>query len=154
MAWTFAPFYDVMFPVGEGKDNHKDDVMLVQYFLCVIYIGHGGFNPNGNILNLKSLSREGPGAIFPIDGVFKPDLANWVKIIQFDAKRSGFPVTVDGIVSPADPRRKGMKWFTSQVMNLYVHRADARRHMNLADDPSLPNELRASLKRIIFAGWP
>ncbi|MEP7367476.1 MAG: hypothetical protein ABI972_29805 [Acidobacteriota bacterium] len=154
MGFTFAPFYDVIFPVGEGQANHSDDVMLVQYFLCVIYIAHGGFNQNGNVLRNKRLSANGPGAIFPIDGVFKPDLGNWIKIFQGDARGSGFPVGQDGIVSPADPRRKGMKWFTCQVMNLFVHRADARRHMTLADDPSVPNELKVALKRIVFAGFP
>jgi len=143
-----------MFPVKEGGGSHRDDIMLVQYFLSVIYLGHGGFDPNLNILKFKSLSREGAGAIIPIDGEFKPDLTNWIKIFQHDAVRSGFPLTQDGVVSPADPRKKGMKWYTMQVMNLYVHRSDALRHLNLANDASVPGELKASLKRVIFPGWP
>ena len=62
--------------VGPGCPNQKTDVMLIQFMLAMMCMNSGWpamafipvwVNPNGF------------AAIYPMDGVYKPELANWIK---------------------------------------------------------------------------
>jgi hypothetical protein len=151
MALTYAPFYDVEYPVGTNKMNASTDVMLVQYFLFHILVGSNWNIPYGPWVP----ESGGPAAIFPIDGVFKPGLVDWIKAFQTFANNNGLgPLFVDGFVSHGGAawgrhKPKAQRWYTIHAMNNVLFLANKQRFFNLAKDPTVPAALQTALDTML-----
>lgn len=151
MALTYAPFYDVEYAVGQSKTNASTDVMLVQYFLF-----YGLVDPSWNVpLGPWVPQSGGAGDIFPLDGVFKPGLEEWIKAFQTFANMNGLgPLFVDGFVSHGGAawgrhKPKAQKWYTIHAMNHVLFLANKQRFYNLAADPTVPGTLRGALNNML-----
>ena len=153
MAYTYLPFYDVTRNVGKGQANMPLDVMLVQFMLGLIALDSGW-----NTWHLfPAIGIEaGPAAIVPADGIYKPDLSDWIREFQTTANRTAFGMlTVDGIVSPcrkawgSEAISRGN--YTIQAMNHILassvqYSSDKERFWNFADTPGIPGALSKELK--------
>ena len=104
MAHTIAMFYNVDLSVGKGGANSSTDVMLVQYMLFHIMVQPipnwvGQFLPG---FPDNPASGIGPPALFPHNGIYTPQLDDWITTFQGDCNAIGFgPLTVDGRVNPS-----------------------------------------------------
>ena len=153
MPYTYLPFYDVSRGVGRGQPNSTLDVMLVQFMMGLINLNSGWETYHvfpGVLLD------SGPAAIYPADGIYKPDLSNWIREFQAVANRTKFgPLTVDGIVSPCK-KAWGNKHlpkgnYTIQAMNHILaasvqYGSQSDRFWNFADAPGIPGPLAKELK--------
>jgi hypothetical protein len=82
-----AVFYNVSMAVGPGCPNMREDVMLVQFLLALLYAD-------------PTLTRPSPDKL-KVDGVFGPITEKWILGYQRDAVRHGLAVKVDGRVDRA-----------------------------------------------------
>ena len=145
MAYTIISMYNVNQAVGRGCPNRQTDVMLVQFFLAALNLS--------NIFPVSGFSSPigSPEPIFPIDGVFKIGLVDWIAEFQRVANRNGVgPLAVDGRVDPSgvgwgDTNIKHTHRRTIQVLNVLLARSDIKRFESLPDHPSVPGVLRAEL---------
>ena len=149
MAFRSAPYYDVFYPVGPGCPNHRTDVQLVQYFLFAIYM-NSGWNVAGRF-NVGSIAS--PAAIFPCSGQYTPELSVWIKNFQSDASGQGYgPLFVDGKVNSARKlwgnKSASGSWYTILAFNQILIESDKERFLNLAQDKSMPAELRSDLETL------
>ena len=159
MAIVIAPFYNVQYAVGKGLSNFSTDVMLVQYFLfhiCVNPVPHWTGN-RGNWTPVLLLS--GPGAIFPFNGVYTPELSDWIAVFQRAANERGLgPLTVDGRVNRA-PVGWGKKssgkatWYTLQAMNFLMWRFNDKAFASLGNVSDIPGALAKDLNGIQFSDY-
>lgn len=88
-------FYNIDSAVGPGCPNHREDVLLVQYFLVTINNNPSAFSPPFPPLAL------GPGEILKVDGVPGPITFRAIRHFQDIARKRGNSVAADGRVDPA-----------------------------------------------------
>ena len=153
MAHSILPFYNVTRPVGRGRGD-KLDVMLVQYMLFKVCI-----NPRPHFAKSFKFTPTAPedvsgaGAIFPYDGVYTPELDKWIANFQYHATKRGYgPLTVDGVISPA-PVGWGKlsigrtnRWYTMQALNVLMLEKSERPYAELPSLDDLPPVLGQELK--------
>ena len=91
MAFRVRPFYNLDHPVGRKKDNKRDDVGLVQFFLNFI-------RKNPDVL-LGTFTA--PSSKLQITGVFDDATHDWIVAFQAAMKSRQPGLNADGIVDPA-----------------------------------------------------
>ncbi len=152
MTFTYPPFYDVEQSVGNGTyPNSENDVRLVQFFLYTIMYDSRWPLPSG--LPGPDIPAVGSGldAIFPIDGVVKPDLGAWIGAFQTFANDNDLgPVTADGVVSHGGAawgrvKPRAANWWTIHVMNHVLFLGDRVRFVSLPTDEAVPDDLKQAL---------
>ena len=136
MAQKFYPFYNVSQAVGKGCPNLPDDVMLVQFFI-------------------RELAKDAtvapgtrPAAPLTVDGVYSPNLGEWIMWIQkaSNAKAAGTTLA-DGRVDPARGMANDPKFLKSSIshtqytivtLNASYRFRFKKSHNALEDDPNVP----------------
>ncbi len=149
MSYTVPPFYDIGAAVGTNKTNEASDVMLIQFFLFFIMISPGwGITRMSGPLPSTQMSQ----AVFPHDGIFRPALADMIKLFQSAANQAGLgPLVADGIASPGavawgrTDKNKTRRWYSIHAMNDILWRANNKRFLNLPQDTTVPAPLRKAL---------
>lgn len=163
MAFTIAPFYNVQSSVGRGVGGSRTDVMLVQYMLfhaCVQRRPH--FARNIGIFPPTAPPGMGAAALFPFDGVYRPDLDQWISTFQAQANAEGYgALVVDGRIDRANvgwgrkSSETAARWRTIQALNLILFRTCELPYDQLPNLSDLPAALAGELKRVVlpeFAG--
>jgi hypothetical protein len=93
--WT-APdplfFYNVHAAVGPGAPNRRDDVLLVQYFLHVIFHNTSAYNP-------PMTPIDGPD--LAVSGVCDSTTAKWIMEFQKQGVARKKNIATDGVVDRA-----------------------------------------------------
>jgi hypothetical protein len=161
MAFTIVPFYNVQSPVGRGVGGQGTDVMLVQYMLfhvCIQRRPH--FTRNIGIFPPTAPPGIGPAAIFPFDGIYRPDLDKWITTFQSTATARGYgPLVVDGRIDRASvgwgkkSSGKAGGWRTIQALNLLMYQTCEVPYTQLPDLSDVPGALASELKRVMLPDW-
>jgi hypothetical protein len=140
MANRVEQFYNLDRPVGQGKPNMSDDVLLLRFFLSQIK-GSGagnliGFNPPGSL---------------PVNGPFDALLDIWIKAFQAAVRGTGNTgIAADGIVDPAhgtsaQKTTHTHSTYTIVLMNNAFRSNQPASHAALFLDQRVPASLRESL---------
>jgi hypothetical protein len=138
MANRVEQFYNVDHPVGKGKTNNSEDVLLVRWFLSQIkgsaVAGVIGFDPPGTL---------------PVIPIWDQQLTDW--IIAFQSVMSpSVNVLVDGIVDPARGTATQKTTITKGTYTIVLmnnaYKANQREsHSALWLDQRVPASLRKAL---------
>jgi hypothetical protein len=155
MAFKIAPFYNVQNSVGRGVGGSGSDVMLVQYMLFHVCI-----QPNPHFSNNRgewtpvAPAGAGPGAIFPFDGIYRPELDDWIAVFQGAANRRGMgQLTIDGRINRAPvgwgkrSKQRAGRWFTIQALNELMWRFSEKPYSDLPNLSDIPGQLKTDLTR-------
>jgi hypothetical protein len=135
MATKYICLYNLDKPVGLGQMNYRLDVLLVQYLLNAVY---------------KKKPWAAPPTPLLCDGLYSPNLTQWIKSYQTYIKsKGGYSWAVDGIVNPQKSPHWEYPGTFSTISNLnYVFRKyyGSDMHHHIWGAPGMPGELGAALK--------
>lgn len=140
MANRVEQFYNLDQPVGKGKPNLGDDVLLVRFFLSQIK-GSG----------VAALIRFNPPGVLPVSGGHDALLDTWIKEFQTAVRNNGNSgIASDGIVDPASGTSKQKtththSTYTIVLMNNAFRSNQPAAHAALFLDQRVPLSLRDSL---------
>lgn len=134
MANRVAPFYNVDAPVGKGKSNKPDDVLLVRWFLSQI---------KGSAMS-RVIGFDPPGTL-PVTTSWDEQLTEWQAAMHPSVK-----VPKDGIVDPARGTSSQTTTihggiFTIVLLNNADKTNQEKSHAALWLDERVPAQLRAAL---------
>ncbi len=135
------PIYMVDAAVGQGCPNHRDDVLLVQFFLHVYFGNHPEYMP-------RDALRPGQENI-AIDGVCGPQTCQFIRAFQEERRAEGKTYVVDGRVDPVTtPFRDPQMGYHHTIGGLNVEHVRCRgvevqRDIRLS--PGFPQELEPTL---------
>jgi len=148
---TFTHFtFNIDFPIGPGRINNRDDVMLVQKLLRFVYV------ETDHARNLGFAMPRGTPDI-GVDGKFGPITSKYILHFKQHVRSTGFPVFLDAVVLPFGPDDKQTSavtktFYTMRLLLTSAQNADdkapTRKLDRLAADPDIPAELRDSLRVI------
>jgi hypothetical protein len=137
MAFRVRPFYNLDKSVGRGKDNIRDDVTLVQFFLDNI-----GKNPGLLFGHFKA-----PASQLRVTGTFDNATHDWIVAFQ-TAMKAGFQpnMLVDGIVDPARGVSSQQTSITNAtycivLLNNAYESSNAPLFSHIWDDPAMPADV-------------
>lgn len=130
--------YVVDYAVGYKRDNKRDDVMLVQFFLKSLLAG-----------------RSPLGPAIAIDGVFGPTTHYWLLFLMAKAIEDDFgtrylyrgKMPLDGGLMPPDVSQVARFSDAGLIgyMNEKFRQGEPRRYDRLESDPAVPAALRKAL---------
>lgn len=138
MANRIEQFYNVDSPVGKGKTNNAEDVLLVRFFLSQIKGSAAarvfGFDPPGSL---------------PVIPSFDAQLTEWILAFQ-SSMHPSTKVLKDGIVDPArgtSTQRSTISHgiYTIVLLNNAYKANQKESHAALWLDQRVPPTLRAAL---------
>lgn len=141
--------FNIDFPIGPGRINNRDDVMLVQKLLRFVYVETDHARNKG-----FAMPRGTPD--IGVDGKFGPITSKYILHFKQHARSTGFPVFLDAVVLPFGPDDKQQSvvtktFYTMRLLLTSAQNADEEapgqgRVDRLAADPDIPSELRDSLQ--------
>jgi hypothetical protein len=142
--------FNIDFPIGPGRINNRDDVMLVQKLLRFVYVETDHARNKG-----FAVPRGTPD--IGVDGKFGPTTSKYILHFKQHARLLGFSVFFDAVILPFGPddTQKSAVTKTFYTMRLLLtsaqnadDEAPGRKLDRLAFDPDTPGELRDSLQVI------
>ena len=148
MAYKIAPFYNLDYAVGPKATNQRQDVLLVQFFLKVLY-QHPPFKQRKSSPTspLKSVGE------LVVDGRFGRQTETYIRDFQQAHVEKGLNVHPDGRVDPArgvrhyrDTSSITRTYYTISQLNGSFRRRFTQEHDHLENSPRLPGELRPIFK--------
>jgi hypothetical protein len=138
--------YNLDFEVGPASWNRKDDVMLAQLMLQIVYVN----NASDLAASFPPIPGLNPSAV---DGLFGPTTAKYIQHFKSQAVAIGSgPLYPDNVLDPFrnnDPDSVGtiskMKYAYSRLMNAAA-KSDTPRFDGLIEHPDTPDLLKNALK--------
>lgn len=129
--------YNVSFPVGPGRANNQDDVMLVQHAINTLLTHFEIKNAKGGRITTY-LKR---------DGIFGPRTAEAILGYQQHARDvRHLVITADGVVEPAS-HTGWTKHSNLQYTIVHLNRDHRKLYGKMMSEDDFPDKLRDALKK-------
>jgi hypothetical protein len=144
------PEYNLDYPIGPGRTNRQDDIMLAQALLRIIFYETNYADKNG-CPRLPDIDD------IPLSGNLLPELQRYIVHFKNWMRQWGYGVYPDAVILPYPPI--GLKkssvtrtYFTMRLLLNFAWKADADAGLGKVDSlaylDEIPELLRTNLQRV------